>query len=325
MNYQQPNKKTERARTWSPLVKKILALVLVCLPLGLLAIYQGGKRLSGRSKARILSMGTISATNTPAADTSATNTSAADTPATDTPAADTPATDTPVETTPMETQPVVSSARSASSETPSVEPHPTEKIPVHVTGAVKRPGLYFLPAGALVSDAIDLAGPGPDADLETINLALPLIANSQVRIPSRKEQSELEEGDQGSSPAIPTPYATPLPSPDHDPAGKLAGGQGPGKQNQVERGKGGQEKPGSQISGSPKSGSQDTGLGAKVNLNTASLEDLQKIPGVGPSTAQKILAYRQQNGPFQQVEDLMQVKGIKEGKFAKMVDYIYVP
>lgn len=291
MNYQQPNKKKERARTWSPLVKKILALVLVCLPLGLLEIYQGGKRLSGRSKARILSMGMTSATNTPAADTSATNT---------------PATDTSVANNSVESTPV--------------EPQPTEKIPVHVTGAVKRPGLYFLPAGALVSDAIDQAGPGPDADLEAINLALPLIANSQVRIPSRKEQSDLEERGQGSSPSSPTPYAAPLPSPGTDPAGNQAGGLGPGKQNQAERGQGGQEKP-----GSPKSGSQDTGLGAKVNLNTASLEDLQKIPGVGPSTAQKILAYRQENGPFQQVEDLMQVKGIKEGKFAKMVDYIYVP
>lgn len=261
MNYQQPNKKNERARTWSPLVKKILALVLVCLPLGLLAIYQGGKRLSGRSKARILNMVTTSAANTPAANTPATNT---------------PATDTSVANNSVESTPV--------------EPQPTEKIPVHVTGAVKRPGLYFLPAGALVSDAIDQAGPGPDADLEAINLALPLIANSQVRIPSRKEQSDLEERGQGSSPSSPTPYAAPLPSPGTDPAGNQAGG-----------------------------------LGAKVNLNMASLEDLQKIPGVGPSTAQKILAYRQENGPFQQVEDLMQVKGIKEGKFAKMVDYIYVP
>lgn len=279
MNYQQPNKKNERARTWSHLVKKVLALVLVCLPLGLLAIYQGGKRLSGRSKARILNMVTTSAANTPAADNSVEST----------PLVTHPGEPQPLEST--ETPGSFASSRNLESlASPSVEPQPTEKIPVHVTGAVKQPGLYFLPAGALVSDAIDQAGPGPDADLEAINLALPLIANSQVRIPSRKEQSDAEEGGQGSSPSSPTPYAAPLPGPGTDPAGNQAGG-----------------------------------LGAKVNLNMASLEDLQKIPGVGPSTAQKILAYRQENGPFQQVEDLMQVKGIKEGKFAKMVDYIYVP
>lgn len=60
----------------------------------------------------------------------------------------------------------------------------------------------------------------------------------------------------------------------------------------------------------------------KVSINTASLEQLCTIPYVGEKTAQKIIDYRQENGPFQTLEDLMNVKGIGEKKFEKMKDYI---
>lgn len=61
-----------------------------------------------------------------------------------------------------------------------------------------------------------------------------------------------------------------------------------------------------------------------VNLNTATSEQLQTIPGVGPSTAQKILDYREDNGTFQMIEDIMNVSGIGEGKFEAMRDFIAV-
>jgi competence protein ComEA len=64
--------------------------------------------------------------------------------------------------------------------------------------------------------------------------------------------------------------------------------------------------------------------GRKVNLNTASIQELVDLPGIGPKTAEKIVAWRQENGKFKKVEDLMAVKGIGEKKFAKLKDLVTV-
>ena len=55
-----------------------------------------------------------------------------------------------------------------------------------------------------------------------------------------------------------------------------------------------------------------------VNLNTASAADLESLPGIGAKTAERILEYRQKNGPFKKIEDLMNVKGIGEKSFLKL-------
>lgn len=64
--------------------------------------------------------------------------------------------------------------------------------------------------------------------------------------------------------------------------------------------------------------------GDKVNLNTAGLDELQKLPSVGPKVAQRILDYRKQNGNFKKVEDLMKVRGIGEKTFLKMKDRLTI-
>lgn len=62
----------------------------------------------------------------------------------------------------------------------------------------------------------------------------------------------------------------------------------------------------------------------KVNINTATNEELQKLPGIGASMASKIITYRKENGKFSKIEDLKNVSGIGEAKFNNIKNYIYV-
>ncbi|MBN2547742.1 MAG: ComEA family DNA-binding protein [Anaerolineales bacterium] len=64
--------------------------------------------------------------------------------------------------------------------------------------------------------------------------------------------------------------------------------------------------------------------GQLININTASQTELESLPGIGPVTAQQIIAYREANGPFAQIEDLMDVPGIGEKTFEKIRDLITV-
>ncbi len=62
----------------------------------------------------------------------------------------------------------------------------------------------------------------------------------------------------------------------------------------------------------------------KVNINTASQSELDELPGIGPSTAQKIIEYREENGNFEKIEDVQNVKGIGDAKFEEIKDKITV-
>jgi len=73
---------------------------------------------------------------------------------------------------------------------------------------------------------------------------------------------------------------------------------------------------------SSRSGSKSAGAaastGAIVNINTASAGDLEALPGIGAKTAARIVEYRQKNGPFKKIEELMNVRGVGEKNFLKL-------
>jgi competence protein ComEA len=74
----------------------------------------------------------------------------------------------------------------------------------------------------------------------------------------------------------------------------------------------------------PKAASGSATLSAPININTANLEELDRLPGIGPSIAQAIIDYRTQNGPFKTIEGINEVKGIGDALFAKIKGSITV-
>jgi competence protein ComEA len=135
---------------------------------------------------------------------------------------------------------------------------------VHVAGAVRRPGVYRLRAGARVDDAVGRAGGAqPRADLTQVNLAAKVEDGRQIVVPRR-----------------------------------VAGG----------------------AVGEP----AEAQPGVPLNLNTATLEQLDELPGVGPATAQKILDYREEHGGFGSVEELGQVPGIGDVRLASLREQVRV-
>lgn len=170
---------------------------------------------------------------------------------------------------------------------PTGEPLPTptpQPISVYVNGAVNVPGVYTVSADSRVEQAIAAAG-GLSADAFTEGVNLAFPLFDGAQVYVLTQAQVAESTDD-----IVADLA-------------LSGGTGLG------------------ISGGDDSSSES---GALININTATKEELETIPGVGPSTAESILAYREDEGSFGQIEDIMNVSGIGEGKFEQMREFITV-
>lgn len=153
---------------------------------------------------------------------------------------------------------------------------PAERVVVHVTGAVIRPGVLTLAAGSRLHEAIAAAGGAtPTADLDRLNLAAAVEDGQKIVVPERG--SPEAQDSQGGAPG--------------EGGGSSTGSGGTG---------------GGSGSGSGLSGSGT----AKVNLNTANAEELATLPRVGPVLAQRIVDWRKQHGRFTRVEDLDAVDGV---------------
>lgn len=85
-----------------------------------------------------------------------------------------------------------------------------------------------------------------------------------------------------------------------------------------------QENGENDVTGGEKDSNSMKGASDKVNINTATLDELDSLPGVGPSTAQKIIDYRETNGKFNKIEDLQNVKGIGEAKYSEIKDKVTI-
>lgn len=155
-------------------------------------------------------------------------------------------------------------ARSPRGNSVQLLPPPTPApLVVDVAGAVPRPGVYELPDGSRVNDAVDAAGGFlAEADKSTINLATPLEDGQRLEIPFLE----------GVEPVGAAPV--------NEPAAKL------------------------------------------IDINTANVDTLSTLPGIGPTLAQRIVDYRETYGDFYYIEDIMNVPGIGFDTFENFMDLI---
>ncbi len=139
----------------------------------------------------------------------------------------------------------------------------SSQLLVDVCGAVRRPGVYRLPAGSRINDALLKAGGETrKADLTLVNRAASLSDGQQVLVPEKVTATAAAASSSGS------------------------------------------------------------GAVAPIHLNSATLEQLDELPGVGPATAQRIIDYRTANGLFKSVDELDSVSGIGPAKLAELRDLV---
>ena len=160
---------------------------------------------------------------------------------------------------------------------------------VHICGAVSAPGVYELPAGSRIIDAVE-AGGGflPEAEEACCTLAEEIVDGCQIYIMTKSESCA--DGQTEKKAGIQT-------SPDSD-------------MQTTDR--------------NVRSNSATALENGLVNLNTADIAALTTLPGIGESRAKAIISYREQHGAFAQIEDIMKISGIKQAAFSKIKDKITV-
>jgi competence protein ComEA len=151
-------------------------------------------------------------------------------------------------------------------------------IAVYISGAVAKPGVYLLPEGSRIGDAVQAAGgPSAEANIEAVNLAARVSDEQHITVPR-----------QGETPVAAAQKPTGRPS---------------------------------HATATPATAQRVNG---KVDLNTATAKELESLPGIGEVLAGRIVEYRNANGPFKAIEDIMNVAGIKEAVFAQIRDLVTV-
>ena len=187
----------------------------------------------------------------------------------------------------------------------TMAPATPPSIRVHVIGRVNDPGVHEISANGRIIDAIDAAGGmASGAHPGSLNMAQPVCDGCQILIPASGNGKVIApsgvQGGGGSPGGQPALGGAPAGSGAQSGAAAVPGGVN-----------------GAAAQGAPASGEQ-------VDLNTATVEQLQTIDGVGPVMAERIFTWRQEHGRFTSVDELQEIDGIGPKKFAKLKDRVRV-
>lgn len=171
------------------------------------------------------------------------------------------------------------------------EVYSDDTIKIHISGEINKEGIVELKPNSRLADAIDKAGGVKEnADTDKINLAYILEDGMKIRIPNKNEKNVKENNEQiSNNKDITDSYIS------------KSSGVVTNENNNEEGNK-----------------------TSKVNINTATQTELETLPGIGPSTASKIIAYRKEKGKFKNIEELKDVSGIGNSKYDKVKDLISV-
>lgn len=197
-----------------------------------------------------------------------------------------------------------------------------ETIKIYVVGCVKEPGIVTIQKGQMIHDAIrEAGGLTEDADADNINMVYELSENVMLYIKSR-EEPEQKASDKSVQKATEKTAQKVTQKTADSTVQKIQTVKGTDAVVVVKSGES------AVIVGEGDNGSGDgyneNGKIKPVNINTATADELDTLPGVGAATAKDIIAFREKNEGFKKIEDIMRVPRIKQARFDSIKDYITV-
>jgi competence protein ComEA len=212
-----------------------------------------------------------------------------------------------------------------------------KELVVHVVGAVEKPGVYTFQEGDRVNEAIQRAVPLEEADLSQLNLALSLQDGKQLDVPFMDVQSSsvnsnnvaINNTSPGKKLSAQTNKTTKTAtkSPDNYTAKTVNNPVVKTPDNTTANttiNDFGRATPADKIGSTDKKAGSTVQANTKININTAGKNELTTLPRIGPVLADRIIEYREKQGPFKKIEEITKVKGIGAATLEKFKDQITV-